>query len=142
MLTHHLTNAIQTLQDLIDVTRNDIDDIKEAKHDNIFSRAQIKEQLVQSFENIKSMIDNEIAKQVQSNPDKELTEILDEEQQNHLDTMRNKLEELKKVNRYFGNMVIAVSEFYSSLLAKLIPSENVGYGKQQYKSASFLQIKG
>jgi hypothetical protein len=47
-----------------------------------------------------------------------------------------------KKNRYLASMVIAVSEFYSSLINKLIPTEQIGYENHKAKRASYLQIEG
>ncbi len=43
MLVHHLNLAIETLQSLIDVTKSDITDIKQAKHEKLFARLKAKE---------------------------------------------------------------------------------------------------
>lgn len=152
MLTHYLQVALKSLGDLIEATRNDIDDIKQARHANIFERAKIKEQLVKSFENHKSLIDNEIAKLASANPEAELASLLKPEEREMLSRLREELEELKRQNTQFAKMVIGVSEFYNSLLNKIMPTEKVGYGapkggapgygSQQVKSASILQVRG
>lgn len=142
MLTHYLQQANEILSNLIETTRNDIEDIKGAKHDNIFSRTKTKEELVKSFENHKSLIDNEIAKMAQASAGASLDTILDNEQQALLDEMREQLKSLQKENKHFATMVIAVSEFYSSLINRLIPTEQVGYDNHKAKRASYLHIKG
>lgn len=142
MLTHYLKKANEILSDLIETTRNDIEDIKNAKHDNIFSRTKTKDELVKSFENHKSLIDNEIAKMVQAAPEGSLETILSHDQQELLDDMRNRLKSLQKENRHFATMVIAVSEFYTSLINRLIPTEQVGYENHKAKRASYLHLKG
>jgi uncharacterized membrane-anchored protein YjiN (DUF445 family) len=142
MLTHYLQQANEILSNLIETTRNDIEDIKGAKHDNIFSRTKTKEELVKSFENHKSLIDNEIAKMAQASDGASLDTILDDNQQALLDEMREQLQALQKENKHFASMVIAVSEFYSSLINRLIPTEQVGYDSHKAKRASYLHIKG
>ena len=62
MLTHYLRNAIQDIDHLIEQTHKDIADIKVAKHSEVFERAKIKEDLIHSFENKKSLLDNELMK--------------------------------------------------------------------------------
>ena len=142
MLTHYLQQANEILSNLIETTRNDIEDIKGAKHDNIFSRTKTKEELVKSFENHKSLIDNEIAKMAQASEGATLDAILDNNQQALLDEMRVNLKSLQKENKHFASMVIAVSEFYSSLINRLIPTEQIGYENHKAKRASYLHIKG
>jgi len=142
MLTHYLEKANEILSDLIETTRNDIEDIKGAKHDNIFSRTKTKDELVKSFENHKSLIDNEIAKMAQENVGASLDAILSDEQQLLLDEMRSRLKNLQKENKHFATMVIAVSEFYASLINRLIPTEQIGYEGHKARRASYLHIKG
>lgn len=142
MLTHYLQQANEILSNLIETTRNDIEDVKGAKHDNIFSRTKTKEELVRSFENHKSLIDNEIAKMAQESGGVSMETILSSEQQTLLDDMRDQLKTLQQENKHFATMVIAVSEFYSSLINRLIPTEQIGYDAHKAKRASYLHIKG
>lgn len=142
MLTHYLQQANEILSNLIETTRNDIEDVKCAKHDNIFSRTKTKEELVRSFENHKSLIDNEIAKMARESGGVALDTILSSEQQSLLDEMREQLKVLQQENKHFATMVIAVSEFYSSLINRLIPTEQIGYDAHKAKRASYLHIKG
>lgn len=53
MLMHYLNNAIKDIDNLIQLTKKDIEDIKIAQHSNVFERAKIKNDLIQSFENKK-----------------------------------------------------------------------------------------
>ena len=46
MLTHYLKTSIKDIEDLIDFTIKDIEDIKQAKHTSIFERTKIKNDLV------------------------------------------------------------------------------------------------
>jgi DNA-binding response OmpR family regulator len=62
MLTHYLHNAIKDIENLIELTHKDIADIKVAKHSEVFERAKIKNDLIQSFETKKSLLDNELMK--------------------------------------------------------------------------------
>lgn len=142
MLTHYLQKANEILSDLIRTTRNDIKDVKNANHDGVFSRIKIKEELVKSFENHKSLIDNEIGKLVQNAKGSQFDGILNDEQQKSLDEMRENIKTLQVENRHFATIVIAVSEFYSSLLNKIIPTEQIGYDTHKAKRASYLQLKG
>jgi hypothetical protein len=98
MLSHYLKTSIEDIENLIELTNKDILDIKEAKHDDIFKRTKIKNDLVKSFENKKSMLDNELIKLVKSSGNKPLEEILDSSQQDMLEQMKDKLFSLKQKN--------------------------------------------
>jgi len=145
MLVQSLRLAIESLQCLIDITKTDIEDIKIAAHDQLFSRMRSKEELIKQFESYKNLIDSEIVKLVSANPDSELTDILSDEDRELLTQMREKLNELKSANKHYAKIVVAVSSFYNSMLENFIPhsmQENKGsYAGAMIKQASFVEIK-
>ena len=142
MITHYLQTTNEILSNIIEITQQDIQDIKQARHESIFERTQLKEELISSFEYNKSLLDAEITKKVSTNSNISLEDVLTQEQQEMLDVLKNSLIELQKLNKYFATMVIAVSEFYNSLLNKIVPSEQIGYDPYRAKRASYLHIKG
>ena len=129
MLKHYLKAIIKDIDNLIELTKEDIEEIKQANHEKIFNSSKIKDEIIASFENKKSIIDAELIKISNQNPQKDLSEILDEETKEMLSLMREKLFELKKINKEYAQMVIAVSEFYNSLLDEIFPRELEGYQK-------------
>ncbi len=129
MLKHYLKAIIKDIDNLIELTKEDIEEIKQANHEKIFNSSKIKDEIIVSFENKKSIIDAELIKISNQNPQKDLSEILDEETKEMLSAMREKLFELKKINKEYAQMVIAVSEFYNSLLDEIFPRELEGYQK-------------
>jgi hypothetical protein len=141
MLSHYLKTSIEDIENLIELTSKDILDIKEAKHEDVFKRTKIKNDLVKSFENKKSMLDNELIKLVKSSDNKPLEEILDSSQQNMLEEMKNKLFTLKQKNKEYARFVVTVSEFYNSLLDSVFPRDMEGYQRLNHKPASLLKIR-
>lgn len=142
MLSNHLKSAVSQLQDIIDITKSDIEDIKAAKHDTQFSRLELKNDKIKSFENKKAMIDYEISKLMSANPELGMGELLNDEQHDLLDALRSGLKELHVINKNYAKMVLTVSTFFSSLLEKVVPMEMVGYDKITSKNASsFLEVR-
>jgi len=141
MLSHYLKSSIADIDNLIELTKKDIINIKEAKHENIFNRTKIKDELIKAFENKKSLLDNELIKLVKENDNKPLEEILDESQKDMLTSMKDKLSILKFENKEYGRFVVSVSEFYNSLLDSIFPRDMDGYHKQNHKPASLLEIR-
>ncbi len=141
MLSHYLKTSIEDIENLIELTNKDITDIKEAKHEDVFKRTKIKNDLVKSFENKKSMLDNELIKLVKSSDNKPLEEILDSSQQDMLEEMKNKLFILKQKNKEYARFVVTVSEFYNSLLDSVFPRDMEGYQRLNHKPASLLKIR-
>jgi hypothetical protein len=141
MLSHYLKASIEDIENLIDLTSRDILDIKEAKHDHIFKRSKIKSDLVKSFENRKTMLDNELIKLVKQSDNRPLEEVLDDSQHKMLETMKDRLFALKQKNKEYARFVVTVSEFYSSLLDSVFPRDMEGYKKTNHKPASLLRVR-
>lgn len=143
MLVQYLNLAIESLQNLIDITKSDIADIKEAKHDKLFAKLKSKEEMLSTFEKYKNLIDAEIASIASKNPSLELKELLSEEEKELLGDMREKLLKLKEINRHYAKLVVAVSSFYSALLEQILPKKDmsVGYDKSTQRRSNFLETK-
>jgi len=141
MLSHHLQGALQDLRDLIQITQSDIEDIKEAKNDTQFERLAIKEEKLKSFESKKAMIDHEISSLMTSSPDKDLPQLLNEEQHESLSQLKTELSTLREVNKSYAKLVLTVSNLYNSFLERLVPTEMQGYNKVASKNASILEVR-
>jgi len=141
MLKHYLDKALEDLDTLIDLTQMDIDDIKAARHDEMFDRIKTKEHTLLTFENRKSLIDNEITNIVKANPDSEMEELLGEDIRRQLEEFRTKLEELQEINRYYARFVITVGEFYNALYEEMLPIEKDGYTGKNTKAASLIEVR-
>lgn len=141
MLSHHLQSALSDLRDIIRITKEDIADIKEAKHDSQFERLSLKDEKIKSFEAKKAMIDHAISVLMSTNPQKELPELLNEEQHRALDELRNNLSELREINKEYAKLVLTVSNLYNAFLEKLVPTEMQGYNKVASKNPSILEVR-
>lgn len=141
MLSHYLNKALNDLDQLITLTQTDIEDIKLAKHELIFDRSKIKEELISSFQNKKAMIDNEISKLMETYPDRDIEHLLPQEEQDHLKSLKEKLLDLKVLNKRYAKLVLTVSEFYNSLLERMVPTEMNGYEKVAQKHRSLLEVR-
>ncbi|SFV51485.1 FIG00469453: hypothetical protein [hydrothermal vent metagenome] len=141
LLTYHLDGALQDLRDIIAITKQDIEDIKQANADEQFSRLPLKEEKIASFEAKKAMIDHEISKLMSSNPNRDLPNLLDDEQHVKLDELKKELHNLKEINQKYARMVLTVSALYNEFLEKIVPTEMNGYDKVASKNPSLLEIR-
>lgn len=145
MLIQYLHGAIQDLNTLISYTKLDIEAIKRADHDEIFARNVKKDALIKEFEVKKALLDQEVRACMEKEPQKNMAEIIGQEAVDLFGVMRESLNELKKVNSDYARMVFAVSEFFTSLMDKLIPKDLPAYGENKRittpKHTSFLQIQ-
>ncbi|MBL4730440.1 MAG: hypothetical protein JKY28_03545 [Sulfurimonas sp.] len=141
MLSHHLQGALSDLRDLIQITQSDIADIKEAKNDQQFKRLSLKEEKLKSFENKKSMIDHEISLQMSASPDKDLSQLLNEEQHTALGELKIELSNLRDINKEYARFVLSVSNLYNTFLERLVPTEMQGYNKVASKNSAILEVR-
>lgn len=140
MLSKYLSDAIEDIKRLTQLTQQDISDIKKAHHEEVFSRTKIKSELIISFEAKKALLDNELVLLTKANPDKNLSDILDKKDSQNLSKMKDCLIELHVANKKYAKFVVSVSEFYNSTLEAMFPSEVDGYNKNASKPASFLKV--
>ncbi len=141
MLSKYLKTSIENIENLLELTSKDILDIKEAKHEDVFQRTKIKNDLVKSFEEKKSMLDNELIRLVQDSGNQSLEEVLDSSQQDMLEEMKDKLFLLKQKNKEYARFVVIVSEFYNSLLDGVFPRDIEGYQRTNHRPASLLKLR-
>lgn len=141
MLSHHLKSAVSDLEQLVKISEQDIEDIKLANHTNQFERRKIKEDMINSFENKKAMIDHEISKLMTKSPNASLDELLNDSENEYLKQLKLSLSSLRDINKKYAKMVLSVSSFYNTLLERLVPTEMNGYVKSTSKDASFLEIR-
>lgn len=141
MLSYHLKSALGDLRDLIKITESDVEDIKVANHNPQFDRLKLKEEKLKSFESKKAMIDHEISALMIASPDKDLPELLNEEQHGYLAELKVELSNLRDVNKRYAKLVLAVSNLYNTFLERLVPTEMHGYTKVASRNSNILKVR-
>jgi hypothetical protein len=74
-------------------------------------------------------------------PDRPLSELLDNEQHQQLDSLKEHLSLLREVNQQYAKMVLSVGSFYNTLLERLVPTQMHGSQKVAVSEASFLEVR-
>lgn len=141
MLSYQLENAVKDLDKLISLSLEDIEDIKEARHNPQIDRLALKEEKIKGFEQKKAMIDYEISKLMTSQPEKDLSDLLDINEHQQLENLKKHLSRLREVNQQYAKMVLSVGAFYNALLEKVVPTQMQGYNSVASQEASFLQVR-
>ncbi|MEA1955797.1 MAG: hypothetical protein U9N02_04805 [Campylobacterota bacterium] len=141
MLSHHLKGALSDLRELVEITRSDISDIKEANNNPQFDRLSIKEEKLKSFEQKKAMIDSAISNLMTSNPDADLPQLLNTQQHEALDQLKIELNNLREINKKYARLVLTVSNLYNTFLERLVPTEMDGYQKKASTNPSVLEVR-
>lgn len=141
MLHNYLRGAVSDLKSLIELTTLDVEDIRVANHENIFGRNSKKQELIKTFEAKKNLIDQEMLNLKNQFPDKTLSDLIDDEAGELLNEMKKNLQELKNLNTSYARIVFAVSEFYNSLIQKIIPHEMSDYKGNKTPQSNFLKVQ-
>lgn len=141
MLHNYLRGAVSDLRSLIELTTLDVEDIRVANHENIFGRNSKKQELIKTFEAKKNLIDQEMLSLKNQFPDKTLSDLIDDEAGELLNEMKKNLQELKNLNTSYARIVFAVSEFYNSLIQKIIPHEMSDYKGNKTPQSNFLKVQ-
>lgn len=141
MLVKFLSDAVYNLEELIRISNLDMQDIKEANHDAIFQRLESKNNAIMMFDRNKDLAHDAMLKLSKENPNKNIEELLDSEVVVLIDRMREGLKTLRELNKNYARSVIAVYEFYNSLLESIIPSQRDGYSNKVYSKVDLLHIE-
>ena len=124
MLTSKLNQINQILDNLIKLTKEDINLIKEAKHEELFSHISLKENLAKEFSRLKSEIDSILASR-----NRPIEEIFSPEEEVLFNEFRNKLNEFNTLHKHFSRLSIVVNNFYTTLLNKIKNKQTITYDK-------------
>ncbi|WP_462104261.1 flagellar export chaperone FlgN [Campylobacter concisus] len=129
MIKKLLDEAIGELDELINLTMQDIANIKEAKHSSVDESVKKKNALVRAFEDTKRALDKELLRVSKESGTTTLASVLDDEVKSKLVLMRSKLEILHKVNKEYARHVVVVKEFFDSLSKKVFGTQVNEYGQ-------------
>lgn len=120
MIKKYLNDSIECLAKIIALTKEDIENIKQAKHDEVAPHSELKTKLLSAFETNKKALDAELVKLAQEHAGENITELLDDEIKDKLAQLRTVLLELKDVNREYAKSVVVVKEFFDSLVGVML----------------------
>jgi hypothetical protein len=134
MLKQILISTNNNLDKLIDITAQDIEDIKKANHEALFERNRAKDKIVQEFISQKNQIDTVLLKRSESGLS--LENMLSDEESNLFDEFKTKLQEFHNIHKKFSKMALLVANFYNNLTNRVNQTEvDIGYEmKQRYSS--------
>ena len=126
MINTYLEQAIGALRSIIELTKQDIENVKLAKHDDVAAHTEQKNKFLALFEKNKKALDNELLKLAQENTGVNLADLLSDETRAKLGELREVLLELKEKNRDYAKSVVVVKEFFDSLVGSMLgkPTQN------------------
>lgn len=129
MLKTHLQNANECIAALISITKDDIENIKQAKHGAVNDSVAQKNSLIKEFESLKKQIDKELLVLASGKDSQQLSDSLDDETKALLALMKDELARLHSINKEYAKLVIAVKEFFDSLVKEMFGTADDGIYK-------------
>ena len=143
MLKEYLNQAMSVLDELIALTDEDINNIKEAKHSAVEESVKKKNELVKKFESVKILLDKELLRASKESEGADLASILDDEVKSNLVSMRGKLEKLHSKNKEYARYVLMVKEFFDGLVSAMFKGQNGdnGYSKSRPSPETLLKTR-
>ena len=136
MLNKYLDEAVSYLDELINLTKTDIQNIQKADHTKLDEHSRLKNELVNKFEQTKKQIDSELLKIASSSPDADLSSLLSDEVKTRLNLLKQSLNNLKELNKSYAKSVIVVKDFYDSLVNEIFGINSSGYTAKSGKRVS------
>jgi len=129
-----LTKLNEILDSLIKLTQEDIENIKQAKHQEVFKNTKPKEELAYEFSQLKSQLDLILA-----NRNKPINEIFSLDEEILFNQFKEKLQTFYHLHKKFSQFALSVANFYNALHSKINPSKEVTYKEKTFNSN--LEIK-
>jgi len=129
MLINKLNEAINILNSLIEITMQDIKNIKKANHQEIFNNMKQKEELATYFSNTKNDIDLILTKR-----NKPIEEIFSNEEENLFEKFKEKLIEFNTLHKKFSKLAISVANFYNALTQQIKEEKTISYNHSSFKN--------
>jgi len=140
MLKQSLISINNNLDNLIDITKQDIEDIKIANHEFLFQRNELKEKYLQEFIQQKSQIDSILVKRSESGLD--ISQLINPEEDKLLGEFKQKLQEFYEIHKKFSKMALLVTNFYNNLMRKINGEEiDIGYKMNRTNPYSSFSLK-
>ena len=129
MLIKKLNEAIDILNSLIEITKQDIENIKKANHQEVFNNIKTKEELAKCFSNTKNDIDLILVKR-----NKPIEEIFSNEEEKLFDEFKQKLTEFNALHKKFSRLAISVANFYNALTQQIKEEKTINYNHNSFKN--------
>jgi F0F1-type ATP synthase alpha subunit len=141
MLKQTLISINSVIDTLIEITLQDIDDIKKANHDALFDRNIDKYKIISEFTTLKKEIDSILVKRSESGLD--ISQMLSPEEDKLLSEFKEKLSLFMQVHKKFSKLLFTITNFYNNLVNKVTEAEvDIGYQMKSNSYQSNFSLKG
>ena len=111
-----IENIVKDMSDLVDQLKSsikqDISDIKEAKHEELLKRNDQKHSMIDEIMNLKIQINKELITLIQEGKDVNIY-------RESVDTLEVQLKELYELNKKLASIVLPVQKMYKDLVSEI-----------------------
>ena len=129
MLLEKLNKINNVLNSLIKITSEDIKNIKDANHEEVFANIPLKENLAKEFEILKTEIDS-----ILSSRNKAIEEIFSTQEEVEFEKFKLLLNEFYTKHKHFSKLSLSVTNFYNVLLNKIKNKQQITYDKKDIQN--------
>lgn len=138
MLKVYLDKANEILAELIKLTKDDLENIEKADHSGVQESVNKKVKLSGDFSLAKAKLDKALV-ELNMSSQKDLSELLSEDEKADLASLKTNLEELFRLNKKYARLVLIVKDFYDRMV-KAMFKDNVSEAGQIQNSLLKLKI--
>ncbi len=142
MIKKYLDESNALLDKLIELTKEDIQNIKNAKHDTLAKSVEDKNKLIADFTFVKKNLDDALIS-LSENGTKDLASLLDDEDKQKLGEFKKRLKELHGLNKEYARLVVVVKGFFDGLLNTMFDTQSGtdnAYAKKNTEVESLFKI--
>ena len=111
-----IENIVKDMSDLVDLLKSsikqDISDIKEAKHEELLKRNDQKHSMIDEIMNLKIQLNKELIALIQEGKDVNIY-------RESVDTLEVQLKELYELNKKLASIVLPVQKMYKDLVSEI-----------------------
>lgn len=104
-----MINSVIELQNAI---KDDLEDIKNAKHDDLLQRNDVKNSIITNITNLKADLNAELIKELKEGKDVNIYK-------NDIDALETQLQELYLLNKQLATVVLPIKKIYQDLVDEI-----------------------
>lgn len=111
-LENIITNMLELVVNLKNAINLDIEDIKQAKHEELLKRNDEKHFIIDNIMNLKIQLNQELMKKIQNGEDVNIY-------RESVDSLETQLRELSELNKKLASIVLPVQQMYKDLISEI-----------------------
>ncbi len=140
MITQKFDAIIEILDKLINLTEQDITDIKAAKHSGVEQSVKSKNKLIEAFSKAKRETDYALAL-ISDNGRKDFAQVLGADGLAKFREFKEKLQIFQAKNKEYAKLVLVVKNYFDGLIKAMFGDGDNSYGDNKPNFQSLLKIK-